>query len=239
GIRAQASYTFSRSIDDASGSSSDDYDNASQYGVDFYDRGRDRGLSAFHATHNLALNWTWDLPFARSSRGVAAVLFKGWQLNNISALRSGQPFTVRLSFNRSGNLNNAAFSLSDRPDLNPRFAGETVLGGPDRYWDVNAYLLPPANQQGTLGRNTLIGPALVSIDMSLAKTFKVDEKRSLQLRAECFNAPNHPNFATPSGRTAFTGVRADGSAIVAPDAGRITSTVTTSRQIQLGLKLSF
>ncbi|HKX31064.1 MAG TPA: TonB-dependent receptor [Blastocatellia bacterium] len=239
GIRAQASYTFSRSIDDASGSSSDDYDNTSQYGVDFYDRGRDRGLSAFHATHNLTFNWTWDLPFARSSRGVAAVLFKGWQLNNISSLRSGQPFTVRLSFNRSGNLNNAAFSLSDRPDLNPRFAGDAVLGGPDRYWDVNAYLLPPANQQGTLGRNTLIGPALVSIDMSLVKTFKVDEKRSFQFRAECFNAPNHPNFATPSGRTAFTGVRTDGSAIVAPDAGRITSTVTTSRQIQLGVKLSF
>jgi hypothetical protein len=51
--------------------------------------------------------------------------------------------------------------------------------------------------------------------------------------------PNHPNFAVPSGRTAFTGVNPDGSPIVAPTWGRITSTVTTSRQIQLGLKLAF
>jgi hypothetical protein len=56
---------------------------------------------------------------------------------------------------------------------------------------------------------------------------------------EAFNLPNHPNFAVPSGRTAFTGVNADGTPIIAPTWGRITSTVTTSRQIQLGLKLAF
>jgi hypothetical protein len=63
--------------------------------------------------------------------------------------------------------------------------------------------------------------------------------RSLQLRLEAFNVFNHPNFAVPSGRVAFTGVDAQSNPIVAPTWGRITSTVTTSRQIQLGVKLGF
>ena len=59
--------------------------------------------------------------------------------------------------------------------------------------------------------------------------------QTLQFRAEFFNLPNHPNFAIPFGRTAFTNAAGD----VAPDWGRITSTVTTSRQIQFGLKYAF
>jgi hypothetical protein len=79
----------------------------------------------------------------------------------------------------------------------------------------------------------------VAVDVSLAKSFELGGRRSLQFRAEAFNLPNHPNFAVPSGRTAFTGAAADGSPVIAPTWGRITSTVTTSRQIQLGLKLTF
>jgi hypothetical protein len=80
---------------------------------------------------------------------------------------------------------------------------------------------------------------MVEIDLSLVKAFELGHRRELQLRIECFNVPNHPNFAVPSGRVAFTGVAADGSPVVAPTWGRITSTVTTSRQIQAGLKLVF
>ena len=56
------------------------------------------------------------------------------------------------------------------------------------------------------------------------------------MKIEAFNVPNRPNFAIPSGRIAFTGVAADGSPVIAPTWGRITSTVTTSRQIQVGAK---
>jgi len=239
GWRAQLSYTFSRSVDDSSGINSQDFSNVVQYGMDWYDPLSDRGLSAFHATHNLTFNWTWDLPLARSSRGVTAALLKGWQLNNITSVRSGHPFTVQLGFNRSGNLNTTSFSMHDRPDLEPGCSNSPVLGGPDRYWDINCFELQPANTRGNLGRNTVIGPGLVAVDVSLVKSFDLGRDRSLQFRAECFNLPNHPNFAVPSGRTAFTGVNPDGTPIVAPTWGRITSTVTTSRQIQLGLKLSF
>src|SRR5439155_15220678 len=66
GFRAQTSYTFSRSIDDASGINSQDFSNVVQYGLDWYDRTIDRVLSAFHAKHNLTFNWTYELPFGKS-----------------------------------------------------------------------------------------------------------------------------------------------------------------------------
>ena len=110
-----------------------------------------------------------------------------------------------------------------------------ILGGPDRYWDINAFELPPANERGNLGRNTLIGPSLRNLDFSLAKSFDLHEGRALQFRTEVFNLPNHPNFAVPSGVVAF----ANAASAVSPTWGRITSTVTFSRLIQFGLKLTY
>jgi hypothetical protein len=63
--------------------------------------------------------------------------------------------------------------------------------------------------------------------------------RRLEARVEVFNLPNRANFSVPSGRTVFTGANPDGSPIVAPTWGRITSTVTTARQLQLGVKMIF
>jgi outer membrane receptor protein involved in Fe transport len=239
GWRAQMSYTLSQSVDDSSGINSQDFSNVVQYGADWYDPEYDRGLSAFHARHNFTANGSWELPIARNRGGVTGVLLAGWQLNGIASLRSGHPFTVELGFNRSGNLNTTGFSRHERPDLKPECSSNPVLGGPDRYWDVNCFQLPAANTRGNVKRNSLIGPGLVSIDASLVKSFSMGGRGTLQLRVEAFNVGNRANFAIPSGRTAFTGVNADGSPIVAPTWGRITSTVTTARQIQLGAKLTF
>jgi len=231
--RGQVSYTFSRSVDDSSGINSQDFTNVVQYGLDFYDRKADRGLSAFHAKHNLTFNWTYEIPFGRSLKGLAGALVKGWQINNISTIRSGHPFEVRLGFNRSGNLNTTGFSMHERPNVvtgvNP------IIGSPDQYLDVAAFSLPTVNTRGNLGRNTLIGPGLVAVDLSLVKTFKFSEKRRLLFRTEIFNLPNHPNFAIPSGLVVFS----NAASAVPSTFGRITSTVTTSRQIQLGLKFEF
>lgn len=232
GLRAQASYTFSRSVDDSSGINSQDYVNNVTYTADFYDRKFDRGLSAFFAAQVLTFNWTYDLP----GHGL---FLGGWQLNNITTLQTGHPFEIVEGFNRSGNLNTTSFSRHDRPNLKAGYSNSPVLGGPDRYWNINAFELQPINTRGNLGRNTVMGPGLANTDLSLIKQFKVRETGTLQFRAESFNLPNRANFAVPAGRTAFTGVAADGSPVIAPDWGRITRTVTTSRQIQLGLKLNF
>jgi len=232
-VRAQVSYTWSKSIDDSSGINSQDFGNVVQYGMDWYDRTRDRGLSAFHAAHNLTINATWDMPFGRSLTGVAGALLAGWQVNNVTTLMSGHPFTVRNGFNRSGNLNTTSFSLHDRPNLKP--GCDPILGGPDRYWDISCFELQAPNTRGNAGRNILIGPGLVSIDLALVKSFAMGADRSIQVRAEIFNVPNRANFSVPSGQLAFT----NAAGAVAANWGRITSTTTTSRQIQLGLKYVF
>ena len=114
-----------------------------------------------------------------------------------------------------------------------------VLGSPDRYFDPTAFVLPPAGTLGNLGRGVFIGPDLRTLDLSLMKNFrwrKLSETGGLQFRVEGFNVLNRANFAPPA-LTAFAGA-ADNEAPLA-SLGRIRSTVTSSRQIQLGLRLSF
>ena len=236
GLRAQISYTFSRSIDEASGINSQDFDNSTTYVTDWYDRKADRGLSSFWSKHVFVANWSYELPFGRAATGFAGALLKAWQINNIITAQSGTPFEARLGFNRSGNLNTTSFSFHERPSVKPGQSNNPVLGKPDRYFDVNAFEMQPANTIGNLGRNTVIGPALVNCDFSLAKDFALKEKRAIRFRAEIFNAFNHPNFAIPNSanRVVF-----QQGGIVNATAGRITSTVTTSRQIQFGLRFAF
>lgn len=243
GLRAQVSYTFSRAVDDSSGINSQDFDSSATYSIDFYDRKADRGLSSFWAKHVMVANWSYELPFFRNGNGLKKALLGGWQLNSITTAQTGHPFEIRLGFNRSGNLNTTAFSFRERPDA---VAGcDQVNGGPDRYWNINCFTLPAVNTRGNLGRNTLIGPSLVMMDASLFKEFKFDGSRNLQFRAEIFNLPNRPNFQIPpsANRTAFTAVTRDAQGREVPTIpgswGRITSTVTTSRQIQLGMKFTF
>ena len=236
GWRAQVSYTLSESVDDSSGINSQDFGNVVQYGLDWYDPEYDRGLSAFHARHNLTFNASWEMPFFREATGLTGALLKGWMVNNITTIRSGHPFTVQLGFNRSGNLNTTSFSMHERPDVVSHC--DPILGGPNRYWDINCFSLPPAGQRGNAKRNSLIGPGLASVDVSLVKSFGFGDQH-LEFRVECFNLLNRANFSVPSGRTAFTGVNTDGSPVIAPTWGQVTSTVTTSRQLQLGAKVTF
>lgn len=111
------------------------------------------------------------------------------------------------------------------------------------FW--NTTLTPPSgmtfcqNLVGNAGRNHFYGPGLKTVDFSIFKNMQLMEKLKLQFRAEFFNILNHPNLASPnflndSNNTVFN---ADGSA--AGNAGVIGSTSTSSRQIQLGLKLIF
>jgi hypothetical protein len=91
---------------------------------------------------------------------------------------------------------------------------------------------------GNVGRNTIIGPSVFNIDISLQKEFLLGGERRLQFRSEFFNLLNHDNFGSPSSgsQVVFSGA----SARPNPAAGRILPpTSTTARQIQLALRFSF
>ena len=107
-----------------------------------------------------------------------------------------------------------------------------MLGGPDRYFDPTAFVLPPAGFIGTLGRNTIIGPDRRTIDLVMGKNLSLGgTSRELQLRFEVFNLLNRANFSTPQQNVFNT------NGTIREDAGRITSTSTSARQIQLGAKI--
>ena len=120
------------------------------------------------------------------------------------------------------------------PNWNPALSGPVILGKPDRWFDPKAFgPAPPANGTfGNVGRGSLIGPGLTTFDTSLFKRVSLNERWSVQFRAEAFNVFNHSNFAEPNA-VVFTGNN------ISPSAGVITGTATTSRQIQFALKLTF
>jgi hypothetical protein len=107
-----------------------------------------------------------------------------------------------------------------------------IVGKPSKWFDPAAFLTPPNSSgfYGNLGRDTLIGPDLATWDLSFLKDTRLGERTNLQFRAELFNVLNRTNFNTPNA-IAFTPTG------VSPTAGLITSTSTSSRQIQFGLKL--
>jgi hypothetical protein len=179
------------------------------------------------------INATYDLPFGRHDDGAGSTwtkkLFGDWQLSGIETVQSGLPFTPQLSYNPSndGDTRNPV-----RPSLNPNFTGPVILGTPGLYFNPNAFIQPLVGTYGNAGRNTLTGPNLVETDLSVAKRLTFSERLHLQFRAEFFNILNHTNFNTPN-PVVYTAATGGPS----PTAGVITSTATTSRQIQLGLKL--
>ena len=156
-------------------------------------------------------------------------LTEGWQVSGIETLQTGLPFTPQMSFNPA---NDGDSRNPIRPSWNPAFTGRLVLGGPNRYFDPNAFVAPPNGTYGNVGRNTLQGSGLAELDLAIAKRLSLSERFSAQFRADFFNVLNHTNFNTPN-TIVFTSAAGGPS----PTAGVITATSTSSRQIQLGLKL--
>ena len=246
GLQFQASYTYSRSIDDSSGPFLSDF--VTQSGPVQNDACRlcDRALSAWDMRHNFVFNTIYELPFGPGKRygsgasGAQGKLIGGWSLGGIISYHSGLPFTPVMGFNNS---NDGSIFLADRPDV---VTPCRIIGDPSRWFDPSCFAVPPAGTYGNAGRNILIGPDLKDFDFFVSKATAITEVVRIQFRAEFFNLFNHPNFAPPINSTGFNGLGGNGdiifnagSATPLASAGQIFSTATTSRQIQFGLKLIF
>ncbi|MBI4444301.1 MAG: TonB-dependent receptor [Acidobacteria bacterium] len=233
GLQFQASYTWSHTIDDSSNYFSGDSGSKPAHPQDPYDLKAERAHSNFDLRHQLVFNSTWEMPWGKALSGVAGKLFGGWQINNIVSLASGHPLTAVVS--PSLDIDGDRGLFSTRPNLVAGKSNNPVLGGPDRYFDVSSFQLQEPGFYGNLGPNTITGPGLATWDFAVLKNIPISgEEKKLQFRAEFFNLLNRSNFAQPNNSVflAATGVPSG-------DAGRITDTTTTSRQIQFGLKLLF
>ncbi|MBI2815587.1 MAG: TonB-dependent receptor [Acidobacteria bacterium] len=239
-LQFQSSYTWSKVIDENQGQLGVENTGTTSQPVDPFHRTSDRGPAAFDATHNWRFNAIYRLPTVVSSGGAAGKLLNGWWTSGILSLATGYPFSPSLQTNRSRSGVAAGASNIDRPDVVlGRNNGNIILGGPDKYFDPNAFTIPAAGFLGTAARNMLRTPGYANLDFSLAKDTALrflGERGKLEFRAEVFNIFNRANFDVPS-RTVFA-ARADVEVPVA-NAGVITRTATTSRQIQFALKVLF
>ena len=178
-------------------------------------------------------NFSYDLPFGRgrllgsNTDSLADKLIGGWTWLGIISAQRGFPFNPLVGSNQS---NNGDSRNPDRVSINPDFTGPIIVGSPGRWFNPGAFLLPPAGTYGNAGRNILNGPGLVEFDTSLIKTTAITERMKAQFRAEFFNVVNHANFGMPVVATFSSGT-------ISPNAGAITYTATTQREIQFGLKL--
>jgi hypothetical protein len=237
GLGLRTNFSHGRSLDNESAITGTQAGGQIGVVMDPDDRRRDYGLAAFDIRNRFSLNGMYELPlgagrqFLGGVKGVADKLVSGWQLNTIVNLQSGFPFTPILGFNQSrdGDTGNP-----DRPDMAP---GRTLQGiylrTPEHWVDATAFTLPAAGTFGNAGRNILIGPGLADLDLSMFKTTRLTERSSLQFRAEAFNLLNHTNLGLPNL------VMLTSSGAPSSTAGNITTHATNSRQIQLGLKLSW
>ena len=221
GFRANVNYTWAHALDDDGipwGSSPQDDRNPRAAYAD----------SDSDVRHNLQFDYTYELA---SVPKLPHWIGGGWQINGITAMRSGLPVNPGcwcdpLGIGRIG---------SSRPDLVP---GEPLYPAdqdiPSRQFNPAAFSQPPAGRLGDAGRNILNGPAALNWDFSLFKNFNVGEGQTVQVRAEMFNMFNTPQFNNPGGHYVF------------PNFGNSTSTHSvpftgfgSNRQIQFALRYSF
>ena len=245
GFALRGAYTVSKTIDVSSGFRARSF----QY-TDPLNPLLDRGLADFDTPQRLVISGIWELPFGRNFENkFAKILAQGWQFNVIASFQKGNPFTLYSNNNQSQQNN-----FLDRPDkvgairyFNPRQThnftmatggnqtsdanclGSDVTGG--KFWfDPTAFdcLNPALFTFGTLSRNALRGPGINNWDLSIVKKTSIGEgAKSVEFRAEFFNAFNHTQFTNPD-NAGFSGTF-----------GQVTSTRVEARIIQFGLKFYF
>jgi hypothetical protein len=169
----------------------------------------------------------YDLPFGARATGARALLEQGWTIGTLIRYRSGYPFSAFSGVDTGLQVQGWA---PEFPDLRSGASANPVVGSVDHWFDPSAFVLPATGFIGTLARNSITGPDLRTVDLIGGKTVGLSGSRQLQLRFECFNLLNRANFGTPQQNVFNT----DGT--VREDAGRITTTSTSARQIQLGVK---
>jgi Carboxypeptidase regulatory-like domain/TonB-dependent Receptor Plug Domain len=235
GLQAAVSYTWGKIIDSGSASANrDTFANSSPRL--FFDARNGRGLADFDIRQNLTVNYIWEIPSLRPGPRALQWALNGWQWGGILHVASGEPFTPTITGDPLG-MKGDQF---DRPDVltGPGCSGSRVNpGNPLDYIKTQCFAFPnPSTRFGDAGRNILIGPGILNLDTSLVRNIGGSEKFHVQFRAEFFNVLNHTNFASPVVTTNNTSLFGANGAPIS-SAGVLTSTTTTSRQIQFGLKL--
>ncbi|MBC7796840.1 MAG: hypothetical protein H7Z37_08210, partial [Pyrinomonadaceae bacterium] len=195
---------------------------------DSYNLRAQRAVSNFDVPHRLVFSSTFAVPLGKDQKFLSNApnfikfLISDFQLNTITTLQSGQPFTVTV-----GSFDAVTGIANRRPNL----VGDPFSNVPDGFaFNPNAFAVPQAGFLGNVGRNTVRGDGYFNADFAVLRNFALPffgENRNLQFRAEFFNVFNNVNFTAPV------------TALSSQAFGRFTGNATSPRVVQFGLKLNF
>ena len=267
GFQVQGSYTWSRAIDGGDGSIASDSFMTSIPSLFFFLPKYRRAPSDFNITHNLTINYLWNIGAGSSLQGPVRWIAKGWQVGGIVQINSGLPFTPLIGGDPLGLGNSSPFAYPNRltgPGCSSPVNPQNAYGG---YLKANCFSLPtlPASQSslctpgsfsnalnpaptgqvycqnllGNGGRNEVYGPGFVDFDFSLVKDTHVTERVDIQFRAELFNIFNRPNFNPPVTNSALFNQDGSSNLTASGNFSPLDRTANSSRQLQLGLKILF
>ena len=179
--------------------------------------------------HRFALSAVYSIPGISHSAWTSAVT-KDWQFSTVYQVQTGFPFTVSVF----GDTANSGTVLGENP-IRANTTGAPIFG-PGTHtassWFNNdpsnpSFVTPPAFTFGNVGRNSIYGPGMQTLDLAMARDFKITERAQFQFRGEFFNALNHTNLGTPD------------RFVNTPQFGTITQSTTPGREVQLSARLSF
>ena len=240
GVNARMTYTWSHAIDDLS-------DTFSSGGVanlgwlDPFHPELDKGNSFFDIRHRFTLAGTWDIGMNRGS-AMQKKLLGGWTLAPIISVSAGSPFSIYDCNNaftacpyatatKSVPVAGDALQATSTPntynyfDFRKYFLGTSTTAA--SYFDPKTGISDVGKfPAGMVGRNRFVGPGAFNLDLGIYKTVALNEKYSVQFRAEGFNFLNHPNLQNPGAQDVSAGDFA-------------TTGYAGRRFFQLALKLKF
>ncbi|MGH7169396.1 MAG: hypothetical protein ACRELG_03860, partial [Gemmataceae bacterium] len=199
-VSFRASYTYSKMMDDASQIGGGGGANGSIAQND-QDLAAEWALSSSNITNNFNASYEWQLPYGLNhhwgdSSGFMSSALGDWQLTGSFTAHSGSPFSPTVSniYSNAQGLQALGVNVPLRANV---VAGQTsALSQPTlaSYFNTAAFVAPAAGSYGDAGRDTIIGPGQLALNMALSKTFRMGEFRSMEISFNSTNALNHPNW---------------------------------------------
>ena len=194
GIMINGTYTFAKSIDDASsigGGTPIVVQDSNNLGAEY-------GLSSFDIRHQARINYLYELPLGEGHRyaqkGLTAALFGNWRFSGNIGAQTGTPYTAEVLGTSAANVGSGGIFATRADQICNPNVGTT--GAPLDFFNTACFVVPPAGELGNAGRNTITGPGMLIWNAQFAKTipFGKDHEHRLDLRWEITNVTNTPNL---------------------------------------------
>ena len=222
GLSLLANYTWSKALSNAPDFRSPMFEAAIPQNN--HDLNAEKGL-ACDVAHRFVVSAVYDIPTVAKG-GVLGALTRNWRISTLYQVQSGFPLTISVF----GDTANAGTAVGENP-IRANYTGQPVFGpgtqNTSQWFNPAAFSTPAAFTFGNVGRNTVYGPGMQTMDIALARSFPIHERVRLEMRAEGYNSLNHSNFGTPN---RFVNTAQFGS---------ITEASTPGRVFQLSARVSF